>query len=101
MCIGIPMQVLSVAAGVAICEGRGRREQVGTLLVDDVTVGGWLLVYHDSAVRAMTADEAQATDAALDALEAAIAGEVDLDRYFPDLARREPELPPHLAGREK
>ncbi len=33
---------------------------------------------------------------ALDALEAALAGETDLDRHFADLVNREPELPEHL-----
>jgi len=95
------MRVTRVAPGVAACEGRGRRERVATLLVGDVAVGDWLLVYQASAVRAMTAAEARETDAALDALEAAMAGEADLDRYFADLVHREPQLPPHLAKETK
>jgi hydrogenase expression/formation protein HypC len=101
MCIGIPMRVAAVAPGVAVCEGRGRRERVGTLLTGDVGEGTWLLVYHGSAVRVLTAEEARECAAALDALEAAMAGETDLDRYFADLAGREPQLPPHLAGGAK
>jgi len=49
-------------------------------------------------VRTMTAQEAAEIGAALDALEAALAGETDLDAYFADLADREPQLPPHLKG---
>jgi hydrogenase expression/formation protein HypC len=98
MCVGVPMQVVSAEPGVALCEGRGRRERIGTLLTGDQPAGAWILVYQGSAVRTMTAEEAAATAAALDALEAALAGETDFDGYFADLAAREPQLPPHLKG---
>lgn len=98
MCVGVPMQVVSAEPGVAVCEGRGRRERVGMLLSGDQPVGAWILVYQGSAVRTMTAAEARETSAALDALEAVLAGETDLDAYFVDLADREPQLPPHLKG---
>ena len=45
-----------------------------------------------------TAAEAAQTNAALDALEAAIAGEQDLGPFFADLVDREPALPEHLRG---
>lgn len=98
MCVGVPMRVVSAEPGVAVCEGRGRRARVGMLLSGDQPVGTWLLVYQGSAVRTMTAQEAAETAAALDALEAALAGETDFDAYFADLADREPQLPPHLKG---
>jgi hydrogenase expression/formation protein HypC len=98
MCIGIPMRVMTSADGVAVCEGRGRRERIDMLLVGDVAPGAWILAFQGSAVRAMSEGEARATDAALDALEAALAGSVDLDRHFADLIDREPQLPDHLKG---
>jgi hydrogenase expression/formation protein HypC len=98
MCVGVPMRVVSAEPGVALCEGRGRRERVGMLLSGDQPVGTWILVHQGSAVRTMTAQEAAETAAALDALEAALAGETDFDAYFADLADREPQLPPHLKG---
>ena len=99
MCIGIPMQVVGVEGGATICAGRGRREPIDTALVGAVPVGGWLLAYHGSAVRTMSAEEAAQTGAALDALEAALAGDTSLDRFFADLVGREPQLPPHLRGK--
>jgi len=99
MCIGIPMRVVEAEPGIALCEGRGRRERVSMLLAGDQPVGAWILAYQGSAVRAMTAKEAAETGDALDALEAALAGETDLDAYFADLAAREPRLPPHLEGK--
>jgi hydrogenase expression/formation protein HypC len=96
MCIGVPMRVLAVDGAVALCEGRGRRERIDVALVGGVGEGGWILAHQGRAVRAMTAEEAAQTDAALDALEAALAGNGDLDAYFADLVDREPQLPPHL-----
>lgn len=98
MCVGVPMLIVSAEPGMAVCEGRGRRERVSMLLPGDQPVGTWILAYQGGAVRTMTSVEAAQTSAALDALEAALAGETDLDRYFADLSVREPQLPPHLKG---
>jgi len=92
------MLIVGAEPGIAVCEGRGRRERISMLLPGDQPVGTWILAYQGSAVRTMTPDEAAETGAALDALEAALAGETDLDRYFADLSTREPQLPPHLKG---
>lgn len=96
MCVGIPMRVLSSEDGMAECEGRGRRERLNTMLLGDLMPGAWILAYQGSAVRAMSEDEAQQTNQALDALEAAFDGSGDVDSFFADLVGREPTLPPHL-----
>jgi hydrogenase expression/formation protein HypC len=57
--------------------------------------GTWILAYNGSGVREMTADEAQQTSHALDALDAAMQGG-NVDGFFADLVGREPSLPPHL-----
>ena len=98
MCVGVPMRVIAAEAGIAVCEGRGRRERINTLLLGEVQPGSWLLAFQGSAVRPLSEEEAAQTDAALDALEAALAGHVDLVRHFGDLAERVPELPAHLRG---
>ena len=92
------MRIVSAEPGVAVCEGRGRRERINMLLQGDHPVGTWILAYQGSAVRTMTADEAAHTGTALDALEAALAGETDVAAYFADLVDREPQLPEHLRG---
>jgi hydrogenase expression/formation protein HypC len=46
----------------------------------------------------MTAEEAEQTGRALDALDAVVGGEDNLDRFFADLTDRAPELPAHLRG---
>lgn len=96
MCLGIPMRLTEVDGGYAVCEGRGERRRVDVRLIDSPAVGEWVLVFH--AVARERLDEGRARDigSALDGLEAALAGETDLDRHFADLVNREPELPEHL-----
>jgi hydrogenase expression/formation protein HypC len=95
------MRIVTRDGAIATCEGRGRRERVDLSLVDDPPVGTWILAYQGTAVRWMTDVEAAETSAALDALEAVLAGEADVDRYFADLVGRTPSLPPHLAGTDR
>jgi hydrogenase expression/formation protein HypC len=90
------MRVVETGSGTAVCERRGERTRLDTLLVGDVAPGDWLLAFQGSAVRALTAAEAAETDAALDALDAVLAGADDVSRHFADLVDREPELPAHL-----
>jgi hydrogenase expression/formation protein HypC len=96
MCLGIPMQVTEVEGPAAWCEGRGQRLQVDVRLIPPPAVGDWVLVFHDVAREPLSEERAQDIASALDALEAALAGETDLDRHFADLVNREPQLPEHL-----
>lgn len=89
MCIGIPMQILNAGEPRPWCEGRGRREQLDSMLIGDQPVGTWVLAFRGSAIRVLTADEAAKTNDALDALEAALAGAENLDAYFIDLVGRD------------
>ncbi|MFO1324418.1 MAG: HypC/HybG/HupF family hydrogenase formation chaperone [Burkholderiales bacterium] len=89
MCIGIPMQVVSAGDGRPWCEGRGVRRQLDTLLIGEQPPGTWVLAFRDSAIRVLTPGEADETNAALDALEAALAGAQDFDAYFGDLVERD------------
>lgn len=74
MCIGLPMQVLSVRAGHARVAGRGEEREVETLLVGDVEPGDWLLVFIDSARERLSAERAAEVDATLDLLADALGG---------------------------
>jgi len=96
MCIGVPMRVASGGGATAWCERRGERVELDMLLVGPQPTGTWVLAFQGAARRVMSEEEAMQTTAALDALDAALAGETDLTRFFPDLADREPQLPEHL-----
>jgi len=96
MCVGIPMRVVDIEPMNAWCEGRGDRLRVDIRLLDPPAIGDWLLVFHGVAREALSEQRARDISSALDALDAALAGETDFDRHFADLVNREPELPEHL-----
>ena len=98
MCIGIPMQVVSTTEGRAWCEGRGRRQELDVMLVGMQPPGTWVLAFQDSAVRVLSPEGAAQTNAALDALEAVLAGARNVDWFFADLIERQPALSKHLPG---
>lgn len=45
MCIGLPMQIKEKGFGYAICEGMGVTRNVDTLLVGDLPIDTWVLVF--------------------------------------------------------
>lgn len=98
MCIAIPMRVLSVETGFARCADRdGSERRIDIALVDAVQPGDWLLAFHSVAREILSDARALEIRRALDALEAAMRGDLhDLDAAFPDLANREPQLPDFL-----
>lgn len=72
------MRVIEAWPGGAWATGRGRREQIDTRLVGDAPCapGRWLLVFQGAAREAIDAARAAEIDAALDLLDAALAGDV-------------------------
>lgn len=97
MCIGLPMRVVEEAGLRAWCEGRGERRLIDMQLVGAQPAGTWVLSFLDAAREVLAPERALQIDAALDALDAALRGEIaDLDRYFTDLIDHEPQLPEHL-----
>lgn len=96
MCIGIPMQVLETGEYNALCRAPDGPRIIDTRLVGRQPVGAWLLVFLHAAREVIDADRAAQIQDALQALEQAMNGDTDLDRWFPDLANREPQLPDFL-----
>jgi hydrogenase expression/formation protein HypC len=101
VCIGVPMQLLEGGACRALCAGRGQREALDLMLVGEQSIGTWVLAFRGAAMRVLSAVEARETNAALDALEAVLAGDADVDAHFADLVGREPILPEHLKGHSR
>ncbi len=85
MCLGIPMQVTEIDGAFAWCEGRGRRERLNTLLLEEVSPGDWVYAVLGQAREKMTPQQATEINLALDGLAAAMQGEADLDAYFPGI----------------
>lgn len=98
MCIGIPMQVQSLAGNSAFCQRRGGAgpvEPIDIRLLEGVQPGDWLLTFLGAARSTLTEVEAAQVDDALEALSLALDGG-SVDHLFADLIDREPQLPPHL-----
>ena len=89
------MQVVEPGDLVAVCEGRNGREQINVMLVGYQEKGTWLMTFLGSAREVISEDQAWKTNQALDALEAVMSGEgdVDIDAYFPDLVAKG-QVPP-------
>ena len=106
MCIGIPMQVMSVEAGHAVCAARSETRRVRTALVGVVSVGDWLLVFIDSARERLDGDRAREIAATLALLQDALggmpasAGDTAFElpsTWTPSQLRALAGTPPHLA----
>jgi hydrogenase expression/formation protein HypC len=93
------MRVIECAPGYALCEGMGETRTIDMKLVGEQQPGTWVLVFLDAAREVVSAEQAGLVNKALEALNLATFGTAtvaDIDRLFPDLAGREPELPAHL-----
>jgi hydrogenase expression/formation protein HypC len=102
MCIGVPMRVVEPAGTrTAWCSGRDGRHLIDLALVGPQAAGTWLLTFAGAGREVLSAEAAAAIDGALDALEAACAGDVaGIEAGFADLIAREPALPEHLLPRK-
>ena len=62
MCLGVPMQVISMADDAVIAEIDGvRREASLMMLTDPVAVGEYVIVHAGFAIARIDADEAEET----------------------------------------
>lgn len=96
MCVGLPMQVLSVDGVAARADDRGEERLVDLSLTGPVAPGTWVLTHLDAAREVIEEDEARLILAALDDLRAVMAGAAPAGDAFADIEARGPQLPPHL-----
>lgn len=82
------MQVKEVDGLVAWCEGRGRRERLNIILLENVSPGDWVYAVLGRAREKLTAERVTEINLALDGLQVALQGETNLDAYFPNLVTR-------------
>jgi len=101
MCVGVPMQILSVDGLCCRCRARDGEHDIDTSLVGAVQPGDWVMVFLGAAREVISAETARVTADALAALEMAMRGETNFDHLFADLVGREPELPDHLKTKQK
>lgn len=78
MCLGIPMQVVSVDGFVACCEAKGVQREVNLFLMQEETVivGDYLVMHAGYATQKVTAEEAAS---AWEIYDQILAAEEDVD----------------------
>ena len=69
MCLGVPMQVLSIDNDMARCEIDGVQRDASLMMIDGVEVGDYVLIHAGFAIERIDEAEAQLT---LDALRSAL-----------------------------
>jgi hydrogenase expression/formation protein HypC len=96
------MQVAEPAGDrAAWCTGREGRQLIDLALVGPQAAGTWLLTFAGAGREVLSAEAAATIDRALDALQAALAGDAArIEAGFADLIGREPTLPDHLIPRK-
>lgn len=95
------MQITSIEPGHAWCEGMGERKRVDTLLIGEQPIGSWVLVFINSAREVLDEEQAEKITQAVQAVNLAMQGELDIEHLFADLVNREPQLPDFLQPAKK
>ncbi|MFH2140609.1 MAG: HypC/HybG/HupF family hydrogenase formation chaperone [Pseudomonadota bacterium] len=73
MCLGIPMQIVSIDGFNARCEAKGVSREVSLFLLqgEDINIGDHVMVHVGYAIQTMTEQEARSTWELLDEMLAA------------------------------
>lgn len=90
------MQIVEYRGTSAFCEGCGEKRWVDTMLTGQLPVGSWVLVFQNAAREQLSPEQARTIGQALEAVQATLQGDADIDHLFADLVDREPQLPEFL-----
>ena len=69
MCLGVPMQVITIKDDLAVCEIDGVQREASLMMLDDVQVGDFVLIHAGFAIEKIDEAEAQLT---LDAMRSVL-----------------------------
>lgn len=61
MCLGVPAKILETGDGAAVVELGGVRREISVMLIDDVSVGEWVIVHAGFAIEKLSEEEAEQT----------------------------------------
>ena len=61
MCLGIPARVMERNGDAAVVELGGVRREISLMLLDDVSVGEWVIVHAGFAIGKLSEEEAEQT----------------------------------------
>ena len=79
------MKILEQGFGYAVCESRGERRNIDTMLIGEQPVGNWVMVFIDAAREVLAEEEALKIVDALQALQDVMNGSNNIDHLFADL----------------
>ena len=65
MCLGVPMQVVSLENDMAVCEIDGVKREASMMMLENVNIGDYVLIHAGFAIEKIDAKEAQLTLQAL------------------------------------
>lgn len=61
MCLAVPMKVVAIEEGTAICEVDGVRREGSLMMLDDVVIGDYVLLHAGFAIEKIDPEEAEKT----------------------------------------
>jgi len=61
MCLGVPAKILETSDGAAVVELGGVRREISVMLIDDVSVGEWVIVHAGFAIEKLSEEAAEQT----------------------------------------
>jgi len=61
MCLGVPAKILETGGGAAVAEVGGVRREISVMLIDDVSVGDWVIVHAGFAIEKLSEEAAEQT----------------------------------------
>jgi len=61
MCLGVPAKVLETGDGAAVVELGGVRREISVMLIDDVSIGEWVIIHAGFAIEKLSEEEAEQT----------------------------------------
>lgn len=95
MCVGVPMQIISVEGIAGLARDGANEELIDLSLTGALEPGTWVLTFLGAAREVISAQEAEQISKALGGLRSLMEGG-GLGDAFADLEARPPQLPPHL-----
>lgn len=61
MCLGVPAKILETSDGAAIVELGGVRREISVMLLDNASVGDWVIIHAGFAIEKLSESEAEQT----------------------------------------
>ncbi len=61
MCLGVPAKILETSDEVAIVELGGVRREISVMLIENASVGEWVIIHAGFAIEKLSEEEAEQT----------------------------------------